>query len=364
MADRPHPLARFLALESAGSVVLLAATVAALAWANAGHAGQNYDAFWRAHRHVVNDGLMTVFFLVVGLEMRRELTEGRLNHWRRAMAPAIAAVTGMAVPALIYAAITHAHPGGRGWGVPMATDIAFAVGALGVLGGRVPGGVRAFLLALAVADDVLTVAVLAVFYSHDVKIAALAVAAVTVTVLAASRRADLTAAPVCLAGGVVLWLALNAAGVEPALAGVAVGLLMPGPAAERLEDGLHPWATFAVLPAFVLANAGVHVTSALLAPPGAARIAAAVVASRVLGKLIGITAGAAVAVKLRLGDLPDGTRWGHIAGAGAMGSVGFTVPLLFADAALTGPLKAAATAALLAASVIGLGVGAAWFTTP
>jgi NhaA family Na+:H+ antiporter len=344
-------------------IALAAALAVALAWSN--------SPWWRAYQHAavrpaVNDGLMTVFFFVVGLEMKRELTVGRLSTRRQALLPVFAAVTGMAVPTLVYAAVVgRAGPGSRGWGVPMATDIAFAVGALAVLGPRrVPPGVRAFVLALAVADDILTVVVLAFVGGHQFHPVWLLAGAGGLGAVVVIRATGVRWPPAYLPAGVVVWAGMWAAGVEPALAGVAVAVITPVEVVPRLEDAVSPWESLLVLPVFVALNAGVHLHAGLLRPPAAARVAAGVLAARVVGKLVGITAGAWLGVRLGVGHLPEGARWRHVAGAAAMAGVGFTVPLLFAAATLPPALRAAATAALLAGSALGLVVGAAWLAWP
>ena len=299
-------LREFLREEAAGGVVLMAAAALALLWANSPWRGA-YDALWATRltvplgrsgieadlRHWVSDGLMVVFFLVVGLEIKRELVAGELRTWRRAALPVAAAAGGMAVPALIYAALNAGRPGAPGWGVPMATDIAFALGVLGLLGPRVPAALKVFLLTLAVVDDLGSVAVVALFYSGS--------------------------------------------GFSPALAGVALGLLVParGPAppAERLAARLHPVSAFAVVPLFALANAGVSLERGALAAPGAGAVLGGVLAARVLGKLAGITAATWLAVRLGLAPRPEATTWPQLAGAATVAGIGFTVPLFVADLA-------------------------------
>ena len=317
---------RFLGEEAAGGVALMVAAVVALGWANSPwRAG--YTDLWATPvtlrvtrmsieaelRDWVGDGLMAVFFLVVGLEIKRELVAGELRTWRRAALPVVAAAGGMAVPALVYAAVNAGRPGAPGWGVPMATDIAFALGVLALLGRRVPAALKVFLLTLAVVDDLGSVAVVALGY-----------------------------------GG---------AGVSPALAGVAVGLLVPvgGPArlAGRLEDALHPVSAFLVVPLFALANAGVTLDPGTMAAPGAGAVLGGVVVGRVLGKVAGITAAAWLATRLGLASRPEGTTWGQLAGVATVAGIGFTVPLFVADLAFPdGRLLAPVKLGLVAASVV------------
>ena len=236
----PTPLREYLREEAAGGVVLMAAAAVALVWANSPWRAA-YAALWETSlaiqlgrfgieadlRHWVNDGLMTLFFLVVGLEIKRELVAGELATWRKAALPVVAAVGGMAVPAAIYAAGNAGGPGAPGWGVPMATDIAFALGVLALLGSRVPAALKVFLLTLAVVDDLGSIAVVALFYSRGVDPAALALAAGVVVLVAVLVRAGIWWLPLHIGLGVALWLAMWRSGVSPALAGVAMGLLTP-----------------------------------------------------------------------------------------------------------------------------------------
>ena len=297
------PLKRIIDSDVAGSWVLVLAVGAALVWAN-GPWADSYAATWLHPTHVggrafqdfttvrawVNGGLMAVFFLVVGLEIGRERRSGDLADSRTAMVPVAGALGGMVGAGLVYAAVAHGTPGSSGWGIPMATDIAFALGALALLGRRVPSGLRVLLLTLAVADDIGSVLVLATFYSARTYPPALLAAAALVVVLAMLRRSGRVSTAVALAGGALLWVLLAAGGVEPALAGVVAGLLVPGarrkdqaesdqaesdraesdraesklasggspvdPAA-RLERRVAPWSAFVVLPLFAVANAGI-----------------------------------------------------------------------------------------------------------
>ncbi|MGH9078705.1 MAG: Na+/H+ antiporter NhaA, partial [Acidimicrobiales bacterium] len=302
-AGRLH---RLLASDLAGSWVLVVAVGAALVWANSA-AASSYDAVWEHPVHVggaalgglttvrdwVNGGLMAVFFLVIGLEIGRERRTGELGDVRTALVPVVGAVGGMAGAGLVYALFNRGGPGASGWGIPMATDIAFALGALALLGRFVPPGLRLLLLTLAVADDIGSVVVLAVFYSGRTNPAALVGATVVVVGLVTlrRRRRRLPAWPI-LAGGVALWALLAAGGVEPALAGVVVGVLVPnavgdgpGDPAEDLERRIAPVSVFVVLPLFALANAGITVHSGMLHPTGASSVFVGVAAARVAGKL-------------------------------------------------------------------------------
>jgi Na+:H+ antiporter, NhaA family len=408
----PGPLREYLRDEAAGGLVLMVAAALALIWANSPWQA-TYTALWETPlavqlgrfgieadlRDWVDDGLMTVFFLVVGLEIKRELVAGELATWRQAALPVVAAAGGMAVPAAIYAAANAGGPGGPGWGVPMATDIAFALGVLALLGSRVPAALKVFLLTLAVVDDLGSIAVVALFYSRGVDLGALAVAAGLLVVVAVLVRARIWWLPLHVGLGVAMWLAMWHSGVSPALAGVAMGLLTPArptaapevardrggalagelaadprpprlremlreargtvPLAERLAHDLHPLSAFVVVPLFALANAGVSLERGGLAAPGAGAVLGGVLAGRVLGKLAGITAAAWLAVRLGLARRPEATSWAQLAGVATVAGIGFTVPLFVADLAFPdGSFQAPVKLGLLLASVIAGAAGA------
>jgi NhaA family Na+:H+ antiporter len=408
----PTPVREYLHDEATGGVVLMVAAAVALGWANSPWRAA-YAALWETSaavrlgrfgleadlRRWVDDGLMTVFFLVVGLEIKREVVAGELRTWRRATLPVVAAAGGMAVPALLYAAANAGRPGAPGWGVPMATDIAFALGVLALLGSRVPAALKVFLLTLAVVDDLGSIAVVALFYSRGVDPAGLVVAAVLVVVVAGLVRARIWWLPLHIGLGVALWLALWHSGISPALAGVAMGLLTPArptalpevarqrggtlagelaadprpprlremlreargtvSLAERLAHDLHPVSALVVVPLFALANAGVALEPGVLAEAGAGAVLGGVLAGRVLGKLAGITAAAWLAVRLGLATRPEGTTWGQLAGVATVAGIGFTVPLFVADLAFPdGRLLAPVKLGLVAASVVSGAAGA------
>ena len=390
-------LARFFRSDVAGSWVLVLAVGIALLWAN-GPWSSTYASVWLHPTHGggrafhdfttvrdwVNGGLMAVFFLVVGLEIGRERRQGDLADTRTAVVPVAGAIGGMVGAGLVYAAVAHGGPGSSGWGIPMATDIAFALGALALLGRRVPAGLRVVLLTLAVADDLGSVGVLAVFYSSRTYVPALVAAVVLVAgLVVAVRITTRGATAIALAGGAVLWVLLAAGGVEPALAGVVAGLLVPGavrvagarPAgpgpvpdprpvpdpAAALETRVAPWSAFVVLPLFAVANAGITFHAGIFGPPGATAVFVGVGLARVFGKLGGITLACLVVVRLGLGRLPDGVRWRHLAGGAAVAGIGFTVPLLIAELAFAHdpPLVTAAELGLFAGSAAAFAVGAA-----
>jgi Na+:H+ antiporter, NhaA family len=337
---------------------------------------------------------MTLFFLVVGLEIKRELVVGELRSWRSAALPVLAAAAGMAVPAALYAALNAGGPGAAGWGVPMATDIAFALGVLALLGPRVPAALKVFLLTLAVVDDLGSILVVALFYSQGVDAVALAAAAGVLLLVAGLVRARVWWLPVHVALGTVLWLAMWRSGVSPALAGVAMGLLTParpttppelvrdrGPLlaqeladdprppplremlreargavslAERLAHDLHPLSAFVVVPLFALANAGVTVDrDALAGVEGAGAVLGGILLGRVVGKLAGIGVAVWLAVRMGLAGVPGGASWRQVAGVATVAGIGFTVPLFVAGLAFpNGRFDAAVKLGLLLASVV------------
>ncbi|MDF2741748.1 MAG: nhaA [Actinomycetia bacterium] len=408
----PAPLREYLRNEAAGGVVLMVAAALALGWANSPWRAA-YAALWETPlavqvgrygieadlRRWVDDGLMTLFFLVVGLEIKRELVTGELATWRQAALPVVAAAGGMAVPAAIYAAANAGGPGAAGWGVPMATDIAFTLGVLALLGSRVPAALKVFLLTLAVVDDLGSIAVVALFYSRGVDLGALAVAAGLLAVVAVLVRVGVWWLPLHVGLGLALWLALWHSGVSPALAGVAMGLLTPArptappevardvggalaeelaadprpprlremlreargtvPLAERLAHDLHPVSAFVVVPLFALANAGISLEPGVLAGAGAGAVLGGVLAGRVVGKLAGITAATWLAVRLGLAARPEGTTWPQLAGVATVAGIGFTVPLFVADLAFPdGGFQAPVKLGLLLASLVAGGAGA------
>ena len=393
MTPPGRSLRRLLHSDVAAAWALIVAVAIALVWAN-GPWSASYESTWlhptsgggRAFqdfatlRDWVNGGLMAVFFLVVGLEIGRERRHGDLADARTAAVPVAGALGGMLGAGLVYAAVAHGGPGSSGWGIPMATDIAFALGALALLGRRVPSGLRVFLLTLAVADDIGSVVVMAVFYSSRSYVPALAAALAVVIALIVVRRTTQAPTVVFLLGGVVLWVLLAAGGVEPALAGVVAGLLVPGEApgevpgrtsetmparladpAEHLEQRVAPWSAFVVLPLFAVANAGITFHAGLLGAPGAAAVFAGVGLARVIGKMGGITVACLLVVRLGFGRLPGGVRWRHILGGSAVAGIGFTVPLLIAELAFSSnpPLVPAAELGLFAGSAMAFAVGAA-----
>jgi NhaA family Na+:H+ antiporter len=344
-ARSPRFVARFFAAEASGGAVLLIAAAVALGWANSPWDHGYHDVFDHDVRHWVNEGLMTLFFFVVGLEIKRELVDGELREWRTAAVPAIAAVGGMVMPALLYLVVAR----DRGWGIPMATDIAFAVGVMALLGRRVPSSLKLFLLTLAVVDDIGAILVIAVFYSSHIDFGFLGLALGLLILVAALRRWPTLA----LLAGIGVWAALYNSGVHATLAGVAVGLLLPATSTESLESRLHPWTAFVVVPLFALANAGVAVGGDSIREAAGSPIALGIVLGLVVGKPLGIGLAAYAAVRFRLGELPRETTWPQLLSAGAVAGVGFTVSLFVAGLAFPDPAVAAtATVGILGASLL------------
>jgi Na+:H+ antiporter, NhaA family len=412
------PLVRVLAIEASSGILLIVATAIALAWANSPWA-ESYAQLWHVPVGVsagdgafvrplhfwVNDGLMTVFFFVVGLEIRREIYEGELATLRQAALPLAAAFGGMLVPAAIFAVINAGRAGAAGWGVPMATDIAFAVGVLTLLGSRVPTSLRILLLALAVIDDIGAILVIAIFYTPGFELAGLAITAAGLGGVVALRAVGVRAAIAYLAPGVVVWAGLYAAGVHPTLAGVLLGLLTPVRSwfgasgfaatthdhlddlgaldrhdlverlavierarreavspAERLLHVLHPWVAFGVMPLFALANAGVALGGADLGGDGL-YVFVGILAGLVAGKPLGIFLVSAAVTRAGLATRAADVSARGVALVGVVGGIGFTMSLFIAQLAFPpGPLLDTAKLAILVASatasILGLVLGA------
>jgi len=381
------PLERFVRIEASGGIVLALATIVALQWANSRWSA-GYQHLWQFRpvallpeaslRFCVNDGLMTIFFLVVGLEIRRELHDGALADRRVAALPLIAALGGMCVPALIYLALARDATLLRGWAIPTATDIAFAIGALTLLARRAAPALRPLLLGLAIIDDIGAVLVIACFYARALELAALGVAAGATAVLWWLRAAPARAAVLRLLAGAVLWTALLRAGVHPSIAGVIAGLVVPVGApraaapeaaeqprspAERLQERLHPWVAFAVMPLFALANAGIDLRGLELHEGTARVLVVSIVCALTLGKPLGIVLATLVGVRLRLCSLPPATTPAALVVVGLLGGIGFTMSIFIAALAFPDPaLLSAAKLGVLIASIIaalaGLTLGA------
>lgn len=304
---------------------------------------------------VVNHGLMTVFFFAVGLEIRRELHDGELADARRAALPIAAALGGMIMPAAIYALAAPAGEATRGWGIPMATDIAFAIAALALLGDRVAPGLRVLLLALAIVDDVGSVLVIALWYPEAVVVRWLPLVAIGTVLALGMRRSGVLAWWAYLVPGFVSWLGLELSGIHPTMAGVVMGLLTPPSRCAALHERLHPWVMLVVMPVFAFVNAGVVLSWPVAEP----RIAFGVLAGLLVGKPLGVVLGCVLAVRLRLARVTTAVGWRGIVVVGMLAAVGFTVSLFVADLALTTPqMIASAKVGVLAASSLAIVLGA------
>jgi NhaA family Na+:H+ antiporter len=393
----------YFGTEAGGSALLLVATVLALAWANSPWSA-SYSEFWSTQasisiggaelsldlRHWVNDAAMALFFLVVGLEITREVSVGELRDRRNVAAPALGALGGLMVPAAIYLAVNHSGPASAGWGIVMSTDTAFVLGILALFGPRCPDRLRLFLLTLAIVDDIGAISVMAIFYTDDLHVGALVVAAVLVAVLAGLRWAGVWRLAPYVLVGVALWLAVQSSGVHPTLAGVLVGLLLPArpphpdvvertreygqalreaPGAERarlaalsahatvppgarLLNTLHRWTAYGVVPVFGLANAGVSLDGETLRTAATSPVTIGVAVALVVGNAVGITAGTAVALRTGLGILPGGVRWSHLMAGATLAGIGFTIALFITDLAFSDEsLREQATIGILAGSI-------------
>lgn len=375
------PVNRFLRIEATSGGVLLACTAVALVVANS-PVGTWFAEIWKTPvslsiggfalagdvgHLIVNDGLMTIFFFVVGLEVKREIVHGEFRDPKKALLPLVAALGGVLMPAAIYLALQWGEPGQRGWAVPMATDIAFVVGFLALFGTRVPFGLKILLLSLAVVDDLVAVLIIAFVFTETLAWAWLGWAAAAFSVVYVFHRIGVRSVSVYVLIGAFIWLAFLQAGVHPTVAGVLLGLLTPAHAwvgratladvlmaawqratgegrvsvaradvesarfavreavspLQRLEDGLHPWVAFVIMPLFALANAGVALSLTSLGEP----IAVAVAAGLTLGKPIGIMLLCVLAVRAGLTSLPDGVTWGMLTGGACLAGIGFTMAL-------------------------------------
>ncbi len=366
----------FVSLEALSGVVLIVAALAALLWANIDT--DSYDTVW-THvvtigmgpletsldlRHWVNDGLMTIFFFVVALEIKRELVVGDLRDPRTAALPVLAACGGMILPALIFLSINTGTGAGHGWGIPIATDIALAMGVLALLGEMVPTKLRLFLLTLAIVDDVGAIVVIVCFYSMDINLAWLGGALAICVLMVTLRRVPVASPLLYVVPAVGLWICIHSSGIHATIAGVLLGLLMPARPVrgrlvlESLERRLHPVSSFLVVPLFALANAGVVLSGDALKDAISSRIAWGIVAGLVVGKTLGIFGATALGCGLRVGRLPDGIRLAHIAGVGILAGIGFTVSLFVANLSYTGAQLDAAKVAIFGASLLAGGVGA------
>ncbi|MGE0024885.1 MAG: Na+/H+ antiporter NhaA [Hyphomicrobium sp.] len=357
---------KFIHHEASGGIVLLAAAALALLLANSELAGL-YGALLDTHLsvrigelaldknllHWINDGLMAIFFFHVGLEIKRELVEGELSTLKQAALPAVGALGGMVVPALVYYAVNAGDADAlKGWAIPTATDIAFAVGVLALIGSRIPPALKIFLLALAIIDDLGAIIIIALFYTANLSAVALALAGVGIAVLAILNRRGVTSTAAYVLTGMFVWLCVLESGVHATLAGVATalaipltpvdnggGLKAPQSIAARLQEGLHPWVNFAVLPAFAFANAGVSLTGLTLASM-ASPIPLGIALGLLVGKPVGVFVFARGAIALGLGARPEGASWLQLFGVAVLAGVGFTMSLFIGMLAFPEPERA------------------------
>ena len=374
-----RPFAEFSHLSAASGIVLVVFALSAILWANSPWSA-SYAATWEVPFtvgfgenfllskpliHWINDGLMAVFFLLVGLEIKREITTGELATWRIAALPCAAALGGMVLPAGIYAALNAGHPTFTGWGIPMATDIAFSLGILALMGSRVPLVLKIFLTALAIADDLGAVLVIAIFYTSETSVALLLAAVAVTLMIWLFGRIGGRSPVVFTILGLVLWLCVLKSGVHATVAGVMMAFALPSkklpdegdPLTEVWEHSLHPWVAFLIMPVFALANAGVTLSGDLRAALSSAA-SVGIIGGLVLGKPLGILLFCWLAVKCRIASLPDGITWRHVAGVGALAGIGFTMSLFIADLAFENEAHlTSAKAGILAASLISAIVG-------
>lgn len=398
-----RPMAGFLHVEAAAGVVLVVATIAALVWANV--APSAYHEFWATHASVhvgryglsltfeewVNEGLMEFFFFVVAMEIKRELVSGELRDRRAAALPVIAAAGGMVVPALIFIAFTAGTSAVHGWGIPMATDIAFAVGIVSLLGSRVPVSLKLFLLTLAVVDDLGGILVIAIWYAQGIEWGWLAAAFATFVALYMLRRIRVWYLPVYVAIGIVSWYFMLRSGVHATIAAVVIGFIAPTapllervdaerivgglsgefspgatdvrvasklikdavPVSERLIDVFHPWTAFFVVPVFALANAGIQLKGGDLTAAFSSRVTLGVIAGLVVGKAVGVGGATFAAIRLGVGARPRGATNLQLIGIAIAAGIGLTVSMFMAGVSFTDvELRDHAKIGILAASLV------------
>ena len=406
------PLKRFVHIESSSGIMLLVSTIVALLLANSPVADQflgfwkttvgwTFGAFEMQHslQHWINDLLMAIFFFVIGLEVKRELVMGELREFKKAVLPLVAALGGMVVPAVVYLSVQGGTPAERGWGIPMATDIAFVVGCLAILGPRIPNSLRVMLLSLAIADDIGAILVIAIGYTESLNLGALVLSIIGIGLFLAMMKVGVKNVAMYVIIGLIVWFGFHESGVHATIAGVIIGLLTPtkswisegrlqkivrtslhfmegegwssNPASyqklremeiatrrtisplKRFETGLHPWVGFFIMPLFALANAGVTFSISDIGDS----VALAVMAGLVIGKPLGIVAFSWFAIKLGLARLPEGVNWLAMLGAGLLAGIGFTMALFISGLALEGEFLDYAKVGILVGSVISAVLG-------
>jgi NhaA family Na+:H+ antiporter len=394
-----RPINDFLQKEASGGILLIIFTVVALAWANSPWSDAYHD-LWHTYisisvgdsvlnlsiLHWINDGLMVIFFFVVGLEIKRELLVGELSSIKKASLPVAGAIGGMLLPALFYVFFNSGTDAVSGWGVPMATDIAFVIGILAILGSRVPLGLKVFVVSLAIADDIGAVMVIAIFYTSNISMTALLGVALILVLLGIVNKLGVKSLVIYSILGLLLWLAVLQSGIHATIAGVLLAFTIPAKARinterfskntkdlldkfekagehgenvltnetrqadvmaieeccekiltplQRFEHGLHPWSSFVIMPLFALANAGVTFKGMDLGAALASPVSIGIIAGLFLGKQFGIFGFAWLAVKIKLASLPEGVSWSKIYGAGILAGIGFTMSLFIAGLAFT-----------------------------
>ena len=383
-----RPVREFMAIEAASGVVLVIATIVALVWANSPWSDVYHELLDfhlliefgetiildESVEHLINDGLMAIFFFVVGLEIKRELVAGELRDPRAAALPTIAAVGGMVLPALLFFALNTSGPEAKGWGIPMATDIAFALGVMSLLGNRVPTQLKLFLLALAIVDDVGAIAVIAIFYTDEINEPWLMAAVGLLVLVFTMQRQQIWYTPIYVVIGVVIWYAVLKSGIHATIAGVALGFLTPAiplqrevapdevvgtvvdpedldaagarraslfvresvSVAERLETLIHPFSSFVILPLFALANAGIELSSEGVSDASTSTVTLGIILGLIVGKTVGVTLFSWLAIHFGVSTLPRGVNWLQMVAVAMLAGIGFTVALFITGLAYKG----------------------------
>jgi len=413
-----RPAQQFFRKESASSIILAAVTIAAIIWANSG-LFESYQHFRHIPvtlqfgnleisyglAHWINDGLMAFFFFLVGLEIKREILVGELSSPRKALLPVMAAIGGMVVPGLIYFLFNYGQPSIRGWGIPVATDIAFAMGAMAIFGNKLPAGLRIFLAAFAIADDIGAVLIIALFYTREIVLSNIYICGLLMILLALSNFFWVRHTIIYAILGILIWFYILGSGVHSTVAGILVSLFIPAQGKydtdkfiakikkrldqfqceerscgysillneahmdavqgieldchnvetplQRMEHALHPWVAFIILPLFALANAGLTFNEISFPQVFSNPVTLGILAGLFIGKPIGITLFSYLAVKTRMASLPEGICWSHIWGASMLGGIGFTMSLFISDLSFSGiELTDYAKFAILLASLL------------
>lgn len=383
-----HPIHHyFTKVEAASGIVLIAAAVIAVIWVNLG--GDSYEHFWETHidigvggveifkgslEHFVNDVLMVLFFLVVGVEIKTEIVSGHLQKFRDAALPVIAAIGGMAVPAFVFFIFNRGTDASSGWAIPTATDIAFALGVVSLLGKRIPTNLRVFLLTLSVADDLLAILIIAIFYTSDLEFRWLVGAVVVAVLIGLSRRARIWYTPFYFLLGALLWWMTYRSGVHATIAGVTIGFLTPArpikerhesqavaywlqkkehvyvadvrwanfqltesvSVAERIQAHLHPITSFIIVPIFALANSGIALSTDIFGDALLNRVTGGVFFGLLIGKVVGVTLFTWIGTKLKVASLPAGLNWLSVVGVGMIAGIGFTVAIFVSSLSFEG----------------------------